>query len=240
MDVSTGDGSRSMLRIEEGTLHQHDLTVLDEVEVKEAAKCGVSREGDQRRFDLLLYGYALLLELDKLRTALAGKLGLEFVAFLDECIAQRSGCVVDVERSNDEPASGLCPPQELDVLEVFNAADFSGRGMPLDLRPDVHESLNGLRERSVNDNPPRCVTDEVPLREVVGDPGCVVHVAVGDAYVVYGDDLSWRAADVETDVELRRGDDRFLAREGESEDTDARNVFFDESAHLPALTLSRQ
>lgn len=78
----------------------------------------------------------------------------------------------------------------------------------------------------MHDDTTGCVSDEISLREVVSDARGVIHVAMRETDVVDGDDLSRRSSDVETDVEFRRGDDRFLARKGKSEEFDVIDSFF--------------
>ena len=58
------------------------------------------------------------------------------------------------------------------------------------------------------------------MREVVGDAGGVVHVAVSEQDVVDGDNLVGGLSDVEADVELGDGDDGFLTGDGVADDVE--------------------
>ena len=225
VNVPAGAGAVAVLAVEEGTLQQNRAAVAHEVELQKLADGGVAGVGQQRHLDVFLDLHALLLERDKHRAGLADKLGFELVAFFDERVAERAGAVVDVENADEQTA-----PQ-FNLFEMFDAVDDAGRGVAFDLGPDGHELLDVLGDRAVDDNPSAGESDETALGEVVGDPGGVIHVAVGNADVVDGDDLARGPADVEGDVVFRRDDDGFLAGEGETDESDAVEGFFDESGH---------
>ena len=76
------------------------------------------------------------------------------------------------------------------------------------------------------------IPDERPLGEVIGYPRGVVHVPVRQADVVDRDDFARGSPHVEADVVFRRGDDRFLARQGEADDLDPIQYLLYHPAHM--------
>ena len=85
------------------------------------------------------------------------------------------------------------------------------RHVALDPAPGLHQILQrldqGLRHQgyAVGD------TLEIPLGEVVWQPGYVVHVPVGKQHVIDRNRLPRTLADIEAAVQLRRDDDGLLA-----------------------------
>ncbi len=60
---------------------------------------------------------------------------------------------------------------------------------------------------------PRPDPYESALREVIRQPGSVIHVAVRQAYILGMDGFARRAPDVEAHIELRHHNDGLLARD---------------------------
>jgi len=100
----------------------------------------------------------------------------------------------------------------------FEADEFCGNGLAIEASPGVDDLFYGGQQVGRCEEGAWGLSGEVPLGEVVGEARGVIHVAVREQNVVYGDDLVGGFADVETDIELRNGDDGFFAGDGVADD----------------------
>ena len=67
----------------------------------------------------------------------------------------------------------------------------------------------------------------------------VIHMPVGKAHVVNGDDFSRCSTDVEAHAVFWGGNDGFLARKRESDQSNARKFLLDQPAHVPFIRQNR-
>ena len=99
----------------------------------------------------------------------------------------------------------------LEFVARLYANKIGGEFVAVETGPGVEDVFNGREEIFRGENRACGLTAEIAMREVIGDTGGVVHMAVGEQDVIYGYNLVWGLADIEANVELRHRDDGFLA-----------------------------
>lgn len=215
VDVVASAGAILVVGFDEGAFEQNDLAVADEVVVEEIAVGGVAAICDEWNLDGASDFDALFLQLDELWADEVLVFGDEFAARFDCRVAERvddaavvaSTGMIDEEGADDEVTS------QADVLVWVGGVDVGGWLVTIDVGPIAQQALNGVDEWCGDVHVPRLVVDELALGEVVGEPGGVIHVAVGEEDVVDAEDFALRAADIECEIEFGRDDVGFFAGE---------------------------
>src|SRR6185312_4246322 len=130
---------------------------------------------------------------------------LQLLADADQYVPETGAPVVRGDGANAE-----IPPDFVELAR-FHGDQFEWRALALDVTPAAQELVDRFFQLGRKQNRAGFHPLEIALREVVGQAGQVVHVAVGDADDVAGQGEIRAAADVETDVQLRHLHDRLFA-----------------------------
>ncbi len=236
VNVPARDRPGAMLPIKKSTLDQEHAAPLHKRQIQESADGRVARVGQHRDFVAFINRDALILQPHQFRARFSDEFRFQFVPRLHERETHRSRVMIDRKRPHEQaPTNG-------NFLEMLHANDLPGRMVALDIRPDVHEALKGLGQTSLDDHAARRDSHEPSLRKVIGDSGGVIHVPVGNAEVVQRDDFPRGTPHVEANVELRGGDDGFLAGHGETDQLNSTDGLANEAIGGPGIRerLTRQ
>ena len=233
MKVPPSAGTLQVVPIEERTFDQHSTAVAYEIQIQKPTERRITRIGDERNLDRIFNGHACFLQRYQFGAGLTAELGFQLVSRFYQRVAQRAGRMVDLERAYKKS------PSQRHVLKRLDADYFSGRVMAFNVPPNVHEPLDRLCETAMNDHATRRVSNKVSLREIISNSCGVIHVTMGQAHVIDGDNLAGRTPNVEANIMLRGGNDGFLTRQRESDQGDTRKFFLDQSAHTLFIRQNR-
>ena len=75
-------------------------------------------------------------------------------------------------------------------------------------------------------NSTRGLAIKIPVRQVIGQACCMVHMSVGQQNMIDGDDLVRGLADIEAHIQLRYGDYGFFAGDRISDHVEVVNLDF--------------
>ena len=109
-------------------------------------------------------------------------------------------------------------PADFVQIPGFHGNQGVWRRLPLDLPPRADHVIDRRLEFARQQHGPRLHSLKIALRQVIRQPGDMVHVAMGYAHDVAGEGKMRRPPHVKADVQLRHLRDGFFARHAIADD----------------------
>jgi hypothetical protein len=208
MEVIAGLSPFAMSLFDKGAFQDQYFCFADAVEFEEIAVSGVAAVADEGDFDVISKFRTVFSEFGQFIAGKFEKFGFEFLTDFDDAVAEAGSAVNGFKGSSDQT-----PADEV-FFTRFEADDAVGGSMAFDFAPDIHEAMNGVYEFSGDDDISAVVVEEISLREIIGDTGGVVHMAMSEQDIIDVQDFAGGTSDVETGVQFGDADDTFFACQG--------------------------
>ena len=212
--VFAGDGAVGVLVDVEGAFGDEDFAIDDVFELGEIDVLGITEIGNNGNFDGVVDLDALLFQFDDLRACELGVFGFDFFSFFDDAKTDGGFAVLCGENADEEIWFYFV------FVAGFYTDEVCGDLVSVEADPAIDNLAHRANEGFGSIYGSRGQVAEVAVREVVGDAGGVVHVAVGEQDIIYGDNLVGGLTDVEADVELGDGDDGLFTGDGIADDVE--------------------
>lgn len=176
-----GFGALAVQWLKECAFGDENLGVADFGALENSAGGGVAKIRDQRHFGAVLDFNLLLAKGGQFLAGSAHVFGFELFADADERIAQTAAAVVGCQGSDLKISADIV------IVVGVHRYKFIGRALSFEVTPAAEHGVGGAGQLSWQKYYAGLHALEIALRKVIGQPGDMIHVAVGYAEVVAGE-----------------------------------------------------